>query len=222
MIDVVCVDFDTPHLAVECVGSLRSKLFASIELVDAKNRGLSYAQAVNGSLARGTAPYVLALNADTRMIDGPDRIVRIFEEHPDIAVIGPRQIDRDGRITHAGIVGTNTRPEHRFWQQPLRQVAEMCNEETLDCVTVSGSVYFARRTVWEKLGGFLATEHFYEETWFSYVARHHGYRVVYTGQSTWEHLFNRSPVSERWRAEVAQRSRTMFRTACAEHGIDCD
>lgn len=222
MVDVVVVDYGTPALAARCVGSLASDLFSSIELVDAKGRGLSYAQACNRSLARGNAPYVLALNADTRMLEPPDHIVALFEEHADIAVIGPRQVSSQGFVTHAGIVGTNVEPRHRFWQQPLADVESQCREDQLDCVTVSGAVYFARRSVWEALGGFLDTPHFYEETWFSYLARHRGYRVVYTGSTTWEHEFNQSPVSGAWRAQIAAESRAIFRSACAREGIVCD
>lgn len=221
LVDIAVVDYGTPHLAARCVGSLDSDLFASIELVDAKSRGLSYAQAVNRSLARGTAPYVLALNADTRMLEPPDRLLQLFADHPDIAVIGPRQIDQTGRITHAGIIGSNTEPEHRFWMRPLAHVAEMCAEKTLDCVTVSGSVYFARRTVWEQLGGLLETPLYYEETAFSYAVRHAGYRVCYTGQTTWEHRWNSSPY-EGSKAELAARSQAIFRRFCGDRGIECN
>jgi GT2 family glycosyltransferase len=218
-IDVAVVDYGTPQLAARCVGSLQSDLFASIELVDAKGRGWSYARSVNTSLERGRAPYVLALNADTRMLEPPDPIVWIFEQFPDVAVVGPRQIDGQGRITHAGIVGSNQRPEHRFW---MHQGAYVAGEAMLDCVTVSGSVYFARREVWEQLGGFLETPGYYEETWFSYLARHHGHRVVYTGTVTWEHLWHQCGMGELDGKGVVHTSRELFRAACAREGIVCD
>lgn len=222
MLDVAVVDWGTPQLAARCVGSLTSDLFTSIELVDAKSRGTSYACSVNSSLARGSAPYVLALNADTRMLEPPEKLLAIFEEHADVAVIGPRQIDGQGFLTHAGITGTNTEPRHRFWLAPLHECDHLCNEWMLDVPTVSGAVYFARRSVWEALGGFLDTPHFFEETWLCYLARHHGYRVIYTGASTWEHLFNRSPVEEGFRTRAALESREIFRQACAREGIACN
>jgi GT2 family glycosyltransferase len=222
MIDAVCVDWGTPRLAARCVGSLDSDLFASIELVDAKARGWSYAQSVNRSLARATAPYVLALNADTRMLEPPDQIVALFEEHADIAVIGPRQIDDHGLITHAGIVGDNFHRSHRFWKQPLEQVDRFCGECALDVPTISGSVYFARRSVWEQLGGFLETALYYEETGLDFRVRHEGWRVVYTGATTWEHLWAQSPVELADRSALAAESRQVFRRYCLQHGIDCD
>ncbi len=222
MIDVVVVDYGTPDLARRCVASLDSPLFSSIELVDARARGWSYARSVNWSLEAGSAPYVLALNADTRMLEVPNVIVEIFEEQPDVAVIGPRQVTDHDLITHAGIFGSNVRPEHRFWMTPLASVDRECRERTLDCITVSGAVYFARRSVWEDLGGFLETHLMYfEETAFSYLARHRGHRVIFTGATTWVHDYNSSPYPGS-KAELAAKSQQIFRRFCHERGIECN
>lgn len=222
MIDVAIVDYGTPDLAAQCAGSLTSDLFDSIEIVDAHARGLSYAQAVNGSLAGRHSPYVLALNADTRMLEPPDHVIAIFEENPDIAVIGPRQIDDEQRVTHAGIVGDNLRRQHRFWMHPLADVDRQSNERIMDVPTISGAVYFCRRSAWEEHDGFLETRHFYEETALDFAIRHAGHRVVYTGATTWVHLFNRSPVDGAWRAQMAAESREAFRKFCDERGIERD
>lgn len=221
MIDVAVVDYGTPWDVVNCVGSLRSNLFTSIEVVDAKARDWGYAHSVNSSLANGSAPYVLALNADTLMLNPPTVIVEIFETHPDIAVIGPRQVDDSGRITHAGIFGDNFKREHRYWLQPLSLYADRCAEYVLDVPTISGSIYFCRRSIWEEFGGFLETRLYYEETALDFAVRHAGHRVVYTGATTWQHLWQHStyPESERFRQVV--RSREMFYAYCAERGIEC-
>lgn len=223
-IDAVIVDYRTPDLARACLESIADcPLFASVATVDAERMGWSYARSVNEMLASPhvAAEFVLALNADTRMLEPPTAVLDLFDSDERIAVIGPRQIDGHGRVTHGGIFGTNEAPAFRCWQTPLAD----CDAETADtrdAITVSGSVYFARRSAWEQLGGFLATSHFYEETWTSYLARHRGYRVVYTGAVTWEHLFSRSPVDGTWRAQVAAESRELFRAACAREAIGCD
>lgn len=224
-IDAVIVDYGTPELAAACLESARHcDLFASVCTMDAKALGWSYSRCVNTALRAATVDgeFVLALNADTRMLERPTAVLDLFDADEKIAVVGPRQVNAEGRITHAGIVGTNEHPQHRFWQRPLADVESQCREWLLDCVTVSGSVYFARRSVWEDLGGFLETDHFYEETWLSYLARHRGYRVIYTGAATWIHDFNQSPVDGAWRTQVARESREIFRTACAVEGIPCD
>ena len=219
MIDVAIVDWGTPRLAAECAGSLRSDLFSSIEVIDAKSRKLTYAQAVNGSLKRGSAPIVLALNADTRMLEEPHRVLELFAD-PRIAVVGPRQRDDEHRITHAGIVGDNLQRAHRFWLERIDSVDAQSSEFALDVPTISGAVYFCRREIWERFGGFLeACPHFYEETGLDFQVRHAGYRVVYTGATTWIHLFNRSPTSAAWRAHQAAISRSIFIEQMADRGI---
>lgn len=220
-VDAVIVDYGTPALAEACLASLlKNGEFRSIATVDAKRLRWSYARSVNLALSIGDGDIVLALNADTQMLEPADSILALFDNDRTIGVVGPRQIDSALRITHGGIFGTNTRPEFRAWQQRLGYSPD--TGDTRDAITVSGSVYFARRTVWEKLGGFLPTRHFYEETWLSYLARHRGYRVVYTGASTWLHEFNQSPTDPAWRARVAAESRETFRAACAAEGIECD
>lgn len=221
-IDAAIVDYGTPGLAIRALDSMRDcPLFRSVALIDAKMLRWSYAKSVNTAVSGGKGEFVLALNADTKMLEPPDKILDLFDADPSIAVIGPRQVDSDGRVTHGGIFGTNERPEFRHWQAPL----EHCDGETADtrdAITVSGSVYFARRSVWEELGGFLNTPHFYEETWLSYLARHRGHRVVYTGSTTWLHEFNRSPTTQEWRVRMAVESRNLFRAACRREGIGCD
>ena len=221
-VDAVIVDYGTPALAARCLDSLgEHPLFASIATVDAKALEWSYARSVNTALRAGSAEIVLALNADTRMLEAPTVILDLFDMDPTVGVVGPRQVTSDGRITHGGIFGRNEAPAFRAWQMPLGDF-DAATADTRDAITVSGSVYFARRTVWEQCGGFLDTSHFYEETWLSYLARHRGYRVLYAGSTTWIHEFNQSPVDGAWRARVAAESRERFRAACAAEGIACD
>lgn len=221
-IDAAIVDYGTPELAEACLDSIRDcDLFASVAVVDAKQLGWSYAKSCNTALRAGVAEFVLALNADTRMLEPPTAILGLFDDDPSIAVVGPRQVNSQGFITHGGIFGTNQAPTFRCWQQFL-DAHDAATADTRDAITVSGSVYFARRSIWEQLGGFLTTPHFYEETWFSYLARHRGHRVVYTGATTWIHEFNQSPTTGAWRAQKAAESRETFRAACAVEGIACD
>jgi GT2 family glycosyltransferase len=222
MIDVTVVDWDTPELAERCVASLDDPLISTITMIDAKARGWSYAESCNYGASLGSAPYVLLLNADTRRLESQQPIVDLFASDPSIGVIGPRQVDDEGRLTAAGIFGTNTRPEHRLWLAPLDEHDDE-TRDSRDAVTVAGSVYFARRVVWDELGGFLETDRmYYEETFCSYAARHAGYRVVYTGSVTWEHLWDSSGLPTAEKVTLAARSRQIFRAACAERGIECD
>ena len=235
-VDYAIVDYGTPRLAAACRRSIercyeRSRDPYSVAVRDARARGETYAQAVNRALADGCAPIVCALNADTEMLEHPRAVFDVFDSDPDIAVVGPRQVDDHGLIRHAGIFGTNQRPGHRLWSAPLTDHLHETAEFARDAIMVSGSVMFARRSAWEEVGGFeLETRHYFEDTAFCYVVRHHGWRVVYTGATTWLHLWDRSlpsggrhqgldndDLKRRWFTE----SRRTCRDFLAERDIAC-
>jgi hypothetical protein len=132
----------------------------------------------------------------------------------------------------AGIFGTNAAPVHRGWNEIHRgQYLDVS-----DAVTVSGSAYFVKRTVWEELancslyrevapdaaGAFLPTPHYYEETWASYHCREHGYRVIYYGPITMVHKWHQASPVGGWAEQQMPASRELFRRACVHHGIACD
>jgi hypothetical protein len=136
-----------------------------------------YARACNFAASFGCDHDVLGLfNADIILTpDSVDECVTALLSQPDWAVLGPRQVDSKGRITHAGIVGTQAAPRHRGWHRADRgQFTDVLD----DVPTVSGAAYFIKRHVWdeltscpiyrrsapEALGAFLPTKHFHEET----------------------------------------------------------
>jgi GT2 family glycosyltransferase len=75
--------------------------FPQAELtVNATNAGFSAAN--NPALARGTAPYALVLNPDTRITPGAlQRLVELMEAHPEVGIAGPRLELEDGSLDHA-------------------------------------------------------------------------------------------------------------------------
>jgi GT2 family glycosyltransferase len=220
-VDYVIADWQTPDLAKRAMASLsKSGIEYTARIIDAHLLGLSYSQAIHRGVAEGGAPIVCALNADVECRGSQQGILALFESDPSIAIIGPLQTDARGLVKHGGILGTNAAPEHRGWNESRELADGVTNTE--DAVTVSGSVLYARRSVWDELGGFLDTRHYYEETWFCYLARARGYRVVYTGVTDWLHHWNASPVDDMQKREWFLESQAVFRAACAAEGIECD
>jgi GT2 family glycosyltransferase len=160
------------------------------------NKNIGYSAAINKLATRGSNSVIGILNADVWFTnDDIRKICQIFNQEPDVHILGPKQRDEYGNIKHAGIVGTNTAPRHRGWNEVDRE--DNLYRDRVNCVTVSGSAYFIRRNVWNAMtnnekyqemfpgimGAFLPTPHYYEETWCSYFARHLGYNVVYDGST---------------------------------------
>ena len=199
-----------------------------------KEQNVGYARACNLGASKGKARYLALLNCDTEFIYGnTSKIIDLFEEDSSIGIIGPLTYGSDGKITHGGIFkDTNSgRDLHRGWMVDVN-IAGDAVKDTCDVPTVSGATYFARRSMWDELttcplyreaagdsveGAFLPTPHFYEETWCSYHARAHDYRVVYLGSAEMIHQWHRSSPIGSVSLEPAE---SMFRDACKVHGIE--
>ena len=75
--------------------------FPEVTLV-ANDRNTGFAAASNRGIRLGSAPYVLALNPDTRVPPGAlDRLIEVIEARPRVAVCGCRLEREDGSFDHA-------------------------------------------------------------------------------------------------------------------------
>lgn len=202
-------------------------------------KNIGYSSATNYMASRSSAEIVGVLNGDVWMTSEDClNIEKAFANNPNMHILGPKQRDEHGYITHAGIIGTNTEPKHRGWREHDPQ--DLLYRDQVDCVTVAGSAYFVRRDVWDDMtnnkqyrelypdaiGAFLPTPHYYEETWCSYFARHLGYNVIYDGSISIGHSWHASTPKPGEGISHADKyfpiSREIFRKACDHIGIERD
>lgn len=256
-IDLVVVNYRTPHDLDRFVASLNRfppSGDVTLTIVDVAStniepatvewtRGearriavadnIGYARACNLAAEAATADVIGFFNADIEVTaNALDFCEAALIAHDDWGALGPCQIDDHNRVRHAGIFGTPTAPVHRGWNETYRgQYADVT-----EAVTVSGSAYFIKRTVWDELtacplyrdiapeatGAFLPTSHYYEETYCSYHCWEHGHRVIYYGPITIVHKWHRASPVGGWAEQQMPISRELFRKACAHHGIACD
>lgn len=198
------------------------------------SQNVGYSRACNEAVQGSEAEVFAFFNADTRLMKGViEPLYLNLLLHDRWGVIGPRQVDDLGRITHAGILGTNEKPHLRGWMQKDNE--GFCDIRE-DAVSVMGSAYFVKRECWEELwncpiyrarypdapGAFLPTEHYYEETFCSYHATAHDWKVVYFGLAKMIHRWHKaSPVGGPADAKFSQ-SQATFREMCDLHGIPRD
>lgn len=191
---------------------------------------LGYAKACNFGASLSDSDYIAFLNSDTEFIndDCVDRCVDYMDKHPDVAVVGPLQYSSEGKVTHGGILGTNEKPEHRGWgsKDPASY------RDIQEAVTVSGSAYFTRRSVWNEMmnckiykemfpdsvGAWPPFPHFYEETLYSYHVTAHDYKCVYLGTAEMIHEWHKSSAIGS-QDENFRLGRIGFREFCDKHGI---
>lgn len=205
---------------------------------------IGYGRACNEGACRAlwppdTSEGVLAFfNADVILTRrAVDNCVEGLLSRSDWGVLGPRQVNNQGKLTHAGIFGTHTKPQHRAWLAAAK--SSQYTDVRDDAITVSGAAYFIRRSLWDELcscpifrqvapearGAFLPTPFYYEETWVSYHAYAHGKGVVYWGQDTLIHKWQQAVITNKkqaWAALMFEQSGQRFREACDAHGIPRD
>lgn len=212
------------------------------------NQNIGYARACNQLATLGDGDIIGLLNSDVWMTTAQvQQVQRTFDEHPEVDILGPKQRDETGAVVHGGIFGTNTAPKFRGWKQS--DIYDELYRDLLPAVTVSGSAYFVRRTVWEALtndeeyqavirqlmteglirpdalrypGAFLPTMHYYEETFCSYFARHRGYGVFYDGRVSIGHSWHASHEVGSPQDMLFHESQATFRRACDMLGIERD
>jgi GT2 family glycosyltransferase len=261
-VDVVMVNYQTPDDASAFIDSYaetrppRSSLFVANVQPNTYNKvavetaltqvpgevyhfdyedNIGYARACNNAASFGNRRVIAFFNADTRLT--PHLLTLITDEleaHKDWGVVGPRQYDDHGRITHGGIFGTEAQPHFAGrWQAPDHG---QFNEIDDTAVSVSGSAYFIQRGLWDLLtdcpiyrqaapdaeGAFLPTPHYYEETFCSYHARAHGFKVVYYGALGMVHRWHKASQVGGYAERMMPISQTMFRAACDLHSIPHD
>lgn len=193
---------------------------------------IGYARACNWASGFSQRKYIAFMNSDCVLL--PDTLSKMYagmEEHGfDIA--GPLQYNRNNKVTAAGIFGKETKPQDRGFRNPnldkFRDIKE--------AISISGSAYFIRADVWDTLsdcelfqevapgcvGAFLPTQHYYEETWVSYHARAHGYKVWFYGEAEMIHEWHKSSKVGSVEKEILPASKEYFQRACAHHGITCE
>lgn len=195
------------------------------------NENVGYARACNEAASVPDREVLAFFNADTVL--WPGVLESCYNElmgDDSLGVVGPKQVNEYNRITSAGILGTSSQPLLRGWQEA--DVGQYDDERY--CVSVAGSAYFVKREVWDYLtecpyftpyganGAFLPTQHYYEETYLSYHARHHGWGVKYLGTTKMTHKWHgASPVGSVEGAYLRS-SQELFRSACNHHGMDHD
>jgi GT2 family glycosyltransferase len=197
------------------------------------NTNIGYARACNLGAEDGTGNVIALFNADVEITPHAlDFCSAALMASDDWGALGPCQVDKNNHIRHAGIFGSNVRPAHRGWNETNRGQYS----DVREAVTVSGSAYFIKRSVWSLLtkcslyqatapgatGAFLPTCHYFEETWCSYHLRAHEFRVMYYGPVTMIHKWHRASPVGGWAEQQMPTSRDYFRRACGHHGILCE
>lgn len=194
------------------------------------SENLGYAKAINWAASETDSKYIGIFNNDVSFTNSEciDRCIQFLEDNPDVGVVGPKQLDSRGRITHAGIVGPGDQPKHRAWLQ--RDTGDY--DENIEVLTVIGAAMVVRREAWEAvmadevfrkhwpdaLGAM--PEHFlyFEETALNYMMPRFGYKVYYVGEAVCNHEWHQS-IGQFGDNNAFKESQALFRAMLDDMGI---
>lgn len=232
-LDIITVCYRTPSALVRLLESIpaalgRTRYTVTVvdtsetrELADADLPGdppiltpgnVGYAGGLNHALEHGGlgAPLVCLCNADVRFPAGQtglDKLLDLFRNHSRLGVVGPRQVNDQNRIVHAGFdVLGDTLGGRGFGRVDVGQF----REPLMPCPQVSGSVMFVRRQALDAIGGRVPSPAFlyYEDTALCRDVAREGWTVAYSGLATFRHDVAASPEPDgRTRAQMAAEAR---------------
>src|SRR5581483_6452417 len=140
--------------------------FSNIQLiVNAENRG--FTRGNNQALAVATGRYLFFLNPDTELLPGATRALLEFMDAPEnarVGIVGPQLLYSDGSLQSSRRrfpTFSTAFLEHHQMQKwfPLNYVLEKIymrdtpDDKTQDVDWIVGAAMFARRAVYEQIGG---------------------------------------------------------------------
>lgn len=172
-------------------------------LVSEQNLGFSRGHNLAARAAQGK--YLFILNPDTEVLPNAlDLLVAYAEQHPDVAIIGPKILNPDGSLQYscrrfpnpAAALFRNTPLGKLFPNNPYTRdylMTDWDHNSIREVDWVSGAALFIRREVFDQLGGF--DERFFmycEDTDLCYRAWQAGYKVVYYPGPKIRHAIGRS------------------------------
>lgn len=232
-LDVVVVNYNTDDLLDGFVQSFNANCWpgCTLEIIHTTHDNIGYARACNKGAAKGTNDAILLANADTLLTGGLRACYEALMSREDWGILGPRQVNERHQITAGGIFGTEYSIGQRGWNEVDNGQYSDIRE---DAKSVSGSLYFIKRKVWQELtdcqymqeaypgieGAFIPTKHYFEETNCSYHARAHGYKVVYYGPVQMIHYWHKASPHGGWADQQVETSKRMMREFLDSHGIE--
>ena len=169
----------------------------------ASESNLGFAQANNVGIRNTASDLVLMVNPDT-IVTGADvdRLVAVLESRPEVAIVGPRIVDGNGRAELS--FGAMISP----WAELQQKILVHGNDRGLSFISdivdrmtrrthlvdwVSGACLLIRRTDLDQVGGFDPRFFMYaEDVDLCAAVRSHGRSVLFSAEPQVVHLRGRS------------------------------
>jgi len=187
--------------------TVRSR-WRSVRVIDA-GANVGFASANNLGIQQTVGSLVLLLNPDTSVPEGSlDRLVAALDTRPDVAVVGPRLVDANGRVelSFGRMLSPLAELRQKFLAAPVAAYIESITRKPREVDWVSGACLLVRRADAEAVG--LMDERFFmyaEDVDFCASIRARGRRVLFCPTAEVIHLRGRSRATASAATERAYR-----------------
>ena len=185
--EIVCVLDD--HAGDEGRAAVMNAGGDRVRIVPYPHR-FDFSHKINVGALAADGDVLVLLNDDTEVIT-PDWIERMlmYAQDDGVGAVGARLLFEDGRLQHAGIIGTWGRAGHFFYGFPGDHAGYLDNLLVpLDLLAVTAACLMTRRAVFEEVGG-LSREFpaNYNDVDFCLKLHRAGYRTVCTPDASLWH-----------------------------------
>ncbi|MGR3317858.1 MAG: glycosyltransferase family 2 protein, partial [Candidatus Anammoxibacter sp.] len=193
--EVFVVDNGSKDGTVEAV---RQK-FGSVNII-ANKENVGFAAANNQGLKEMSSRYAVLLNSDTIVLGGVfAKLVKFLDEHPDVAVVGPQLINKDGSKQNCfhnfpslviEVVGLGLLKSFFPDKYPSKR---RNYDEPLETDSILGACLMVRKEVVEQIG-YMDDGYFFflEETDWCFRMRNAGWKVYHIPDVKIVHLHGES------------------------------
>ena len=186
--EIICVDGNSPDASADMV----SREFPKVVLIR-NSCNESYARSVNQGIRLARGHYVCLLDSDTLLIENSFApLVRFMDEHPEVAVCGPKLLNPDGTVQHhircfAGLAVffLQTLNWHKLFNHSKFMNryynTDLDYSKAQPVESIGTSVYMIRRSTWQMVG--LLDEHFrwaMPDLAYNYTLHKRGFKLYYT------------------------------------------
>ena len=173
-VEIIVVD----DASTDASGDVLSALSGVHYLRNEENLG--FLRTCNRGAAEARGRYVMLLNNDTLVQDGTiDALVRTFEEHANVGLVGAKLYFDDGSLQEAGgiVFSDGSAMNYGRGEDPRRPEFNYVR----DTDYCSGAAIMLPLALWRELGGFdnYYVRAYYEDTDLAMRVRTAGYRVLY-------------------------------------------
>lgn len=195
------------------------------------NLGVNAVIAQNVPLGRTDREHIAIFNDDVWFVRPTlEAMAEHLDNNPQVGAVGPRQIDSAGRITAAGIFGSNQRLADRHFHVHANADRNFNGgrfTDTQNAISLAGSAIMWRRDTIDELvacpdgtGTFMGpARHYWGETWACFHARRHGWHLAYMGSATVGHDWHSSYKPGSFIDRSHPEDKAAFRSWCEAHAI---